>query len=140
MIDHTDTISAFVDGESVDANHLAAALEDPAARAALVDFVRMRAAVRAGDAPLPPSLDSFRPAVSERPFDSLRSLRAGRFDSLRSLRAGWPAVAALLVLVFLAGLVVPRPWTPARGEATEAPPPPTRVEKFTPGVDWHQSN
>ena len=134
--DYTQTISAFVDGEAVDADQLAAALEHPEARAALVDFVRMRVVVGAGDAPLPASLRSLRAG----PFGSLRSLRAGPFGSLRSLRAGWAAVAALFVLAFLAGLVAPRPWTAARGEAAEAPPAPTRVEKFTPGVDWHQSN
>ena len=120
--DPTSTMSAFVDGEAVDPDHLAAALEVPEARAALVDFVRMRAAVRAGDPPLPASLTAFR-----------RSPGAG----LRVVR--WPAVAALLVLVFLAGLVAPRPWQTSP-DVNETPPPPTRIEKFTPGVDWHQSS
>jgi hypothetical protein len=122
--DHTHTISAFVDGESVDADRLAAALEYPEARAALVDFVRMRVAVRAGDLPLPPSLSTFRKA---RPS-------AARMRVLR-----WPAVAALLALVFLAGLIAPRPWTSDRDDVAEAPAP-TRIEQFTPGIDWHQSN
>ena len=126
--DFTPTISAFIDGEPVNPDHLAAALEDPDGRAALVDFVRMRAAVRLGDPPLPASLASLRP-TGKRPF-----------DSLRSLRAGWPAVAALLVLVFLAGLLAPRPWTTTQDERADAPPAPTRVERFTPGVDWHPSN
>jgi hypothetical protein len=124
MIDHhTHTISAFVDGEPVDADHLAAALEDPDARATLVDFVRMRAAVRAGDSPLPASLNRFR----KPPMVTVRLLR-------------WPAVAALLVLVFLAGLLAPRPSTSGPGVDFGDPPRPTRVEKFTPGVDWYQSN
>ena len=127
--DHfTPAISAFVDGEPVDVDQLAAALEDPQGRAALIDFVRMRAAMRAGEPPLPASLASLRP-TGKRPF-----------DSLRSLRAGWPAVAALLVLVFLAGLLAPRPWATNLDERAEAPPAPTRVERFTPGVDWHPSN
>ena len=121
--DYSHTISAFVDGEPVDPDHLAGALEDPEARAALVDFVRMRAAVRAGDPPLPTSLTTFR----QRPVAGFRLLR-------------WPAVAALLVLVFLAGLMVPRPSISGRDTGSGDPPPPTRVEKFTPGVDWHQSN
>ena len=138
--DHlTPAISALVDGEPVDPDQLAAALEDPEGRAALIDFVRMRAAMRAGEPPLPGSLASLRP-TGKRPFDSLRSLRAGPFDSLRSLRAGWPAVAAVLVLVFLAGLFAPRPWTTNVDERADAPPAPTRVERFTPGVDWHPSN
>ncbi len=121
--DYTHTISAFVDGEAVDADHLAAALEDPDARAALVDFVKMRAAVRTGNPPLPASLTTFR----QRPAAGFRLLR-------------WPAIAALLVLVFLAGLMVPRPSASDPDIGPGDPPPPSRVEKFTPGVDWHQSN
>ena len=121
--DFTPTISAFIDGEPVNPDHLAAALEDPDGRAALVDFVRMRAAVRAGDPPLPPSLRTFR----KPPTPAARLLR-------------WPAAAVLLVLVFLAGLAAPRPWGGGSKTAPDAPPAPTRVEKFTPGVDWHSSN
>ena len=122
--DHfTPAISAFVDGETVDPDQLAAALEDPDGRAALVDFVRMRAAVRLSETPLPQSLRTFR----RPPTPAVRLLR-------------WPAVAALLVLVFLAGLLVPRPWTTGPEERADAPPAPTRVERFTPGVDWHPSN
>ena len=122
MDDYTRTISTFVDGEPVEPDLLADALEDPGARALLVDFIRMRAAVRAEQPPLPLSLSTFRC----HPIAGMRLLR-------------WPAVAALLVLVFLAGLVAPRPWTSERDEVAEAPAP-TRIEKFTPGVDWHQSN
>lgn len=121
--DFTDTVSAFVDGEVVDPGRLATALEDREARGALVDFVRMRAAVRAGDQPLPASLSTLR----RPPVTGLRLLR-------------WPAVAALLVLVFLAGLVAPRPWQTPPDAGRETPPRPARIEKFTPGVDWHQSS
>lgn len=118
----TDTISAFVDGEPVDPDQLATALEAPEGRAALVDFVRMRAAMRAGEPPLPASLGS------------LRRTPVG----LRLVR--WPAVAALLLLVFLAGLLAPRPWTRPQAPPDDGPPVPTRIERFTPGVDWHPSN
>ena len=122
--DHfTPAISAFVDGEPVDPDQLATALEDPEGRAALIDFVRMRAAMRAGEPPLPASLDRMR----HPPAAAVRLLR-------------WPAVAALLVLVFLAGLLAPRPWTTTLDERADAPPAPTRVERFTPGIDWHPSN
>lgn len=120
--DLTDTLSSFIDGEAIDPDRFAAALEDPGARAALVDFVRMRAAVRAGDQPLPPRL---------------AALARGRPVAARLVR--WSAVAALLILVFLAGLLAPHPWRP-RSDAANAPPTPSRIEKFTPGVDWHQSN
>jgi hypothetical protein len=116
----TILVSALVDGEPVDADAIAAALEIPEARAALVDFLRMRTVVRAGDPPLPGSLHRLR-----RPPHALRVLP-------------WPAVAALLVLVFLAGLAAPRPWQPPNRDSD--PPAPTRVERFTPGVDWHSSN
>ena len=132
--DFTDTLSAFVDGEAIDPDRLAAALEDPGARAALVDFVRMRAVVRAGDQPLPASLGTFRPALSERS----ESKGPPPVGGLRLLR--WPAVAALLILVFLAGLAAPRPWQTPQERSSETPPAPARIEKFTPGVDWHQSN
>ena len=118
----TDTISAFVDGEFVDPDQLATALEDPEGRATLVDFVRMRAAMRAGEQPLPASLTSLRPTASR----------------LRVLP--WPAVAALFILVFLAGLLAPRPWAKPLDDRGDTPPAPTRVERFTPGVDWHPSN
>ena len=120
--DFTATLSAFIDGEPIDADRFAAALEDPSARAALVDFVRMRAVVRAGDRPVPPRLASL---ARGRPV-------AGRWVK-------WPAVAALLILVFLAGFLTPHSWRP-RTDSPGAAPTPSRIERFTPGVDWHQSN
>ena len=147
--DFTPTISAFVDNEPVDPDQLAAALEDPDARAALVDFVRMRAALRAGDPPLPPSLDRMRPALSPPPIargslsaveGSERSESNGRAPAAGRRLLRWPAVAALLILVFLAGLFAPRPGTRSLDNLGDAPPTPTRVERFTPGVDWHSSN
>ena len=113
----TEILSCFVDGEPVDPDALALALEDASARRALVDFVRLSHDVRADQTPLPASMASLRRRV---PLPHL-------------LR--WPAVAALLVIVFLAGLKFPRP---AAQSNEETPPAPTRVEQFVPGVDWHQ--
>ena len=45
---HTETLSAFVDGETVDLDRLALALEDAEARRALVDFARLRDTARSG--------------------------------------------------------------------------------------------
>jgi hypothetical protein len=114
---HTEVLSAFLDGESVDPAHLAAAFEDPEARAALLDFVRLREAARADSDALPASLVQLR--------------RSGpRYPVLR-----WAAAAAVLVLMFVAGLMAPQPWrNPASGDT---PPQPTRIERFEPGVDWH---
>ncbi|HVL66448.1 MAG TPA: hypothetical protein VM364_04205 [Vicinamibacterales bacterium] len=118
---YTEILSALVDGESVDPAAVAAALEDAGARAALVDFVRLRNAARADAAPLPASLDRLRAAGPPR----------------RVLR--WAAAAAALVLTFMAGLLTAVSWRPdARDPA--APPQPARVERFEPGVDWHPSN
>ena len=118
----TEVFSALLDGEAVDADRLAAALDDPAARGALIDFVRLRAAVRTGDDPLPASLKS----------------PLGRRTRVRLLR--WPAAAAVVVLVFLAGLLAPRPWNQTAPPSSELPPEPARIEKFVPGVDWRETN
>lgn len=116
---HTETLSAFVDGEPVDPVQLSAALEDADARRALVDFVRLREAARADDVPLPSSLE--------------RARRAPRSPHL--LR--WTAAAAVLLLVFIAGLLTPLPAGNTGSNGVQPPPQPVRVEKFEPGVDWH---
>jgi len=115
---HTEVLSAFVDGEPVDPAQLAAALHDPDARAALIDFVRFRDAARADTEALPASLERLRQPTPQR----------------RVLR--WVAAAAVLVLMFVAGLLTPQPWrqNPA---SSDTPPQPTRIERFEPGVDWH---
>lgn len=116
---HTETLSAFVDGEPVDLTHLEAALEDADARRALIDFARLREAARPEPAPLPASLGRLRQ----------------RGASPRLLQ--WAAAAAVLLLVFMAGLMTPDPWDHADSSGVQPPPQPVRVEKFQPGVDWH---
>jgi hypothetical protein len=61
VTDHAELLSAFMDREHVDSDALAAALEDPEARQALVAFARLREALHTpvpGDAesPAPPAL------------------------------------------------------------------------------------
>jgi hypothetical protein len=114
---HSDVLSAFCDGAVVDPDLLAAALADPHARAALVDFARLRAAV-ASSGPLPESLTRLRPAAVRR----------------RQLWAAFAGAAAMLALVALTFSMLPRSWF--TGGATEGPPSPTRVVRFEPGVDW----
>ena len=116
---HTETLSAFVDGEAVDLTQLAAALADADARRALVDFVRLREAARSDATRLPPSLGHLRQARA-----------AGQFRR-------WAAAAAVLLLVFMAGLMTPAPWDNADSNGVQPPPEPVRVEKFQPGIDWH---
>jgi len=114
---HIELLSSFCDGAVVDPDRLAAALADPRARDALVDFARLRAAV-ASSHPLPDSLERLRPAAVRRP----------------QLRAALAGAAAMLVLVALTFAMLPRGWF-IRDEA-DGPPPPARVIRYEPGVDW----
>lgn len=117
---HTEILSALLDGEPVEPALLTAALDDPEARAALVDFVRLRNAARADEPALPATLQRMR-----EPRQRARVLR-------------WTAAAAVLALMFIAGLLTPVSWRDAPD--VDAPPQPTRTEKFMPGVDWHQGD
>lgn len=119
---HTETLSAFVDGEPVDLERLSAALDDAEARRALLDFVRLRELARSDAAPLPASLGQLRHALS-------------RGHLLR-----WTAAAAVLVFAFIVGLLTPTPWDDRDSNGVQPPPHPVRVERFQPGVDWHPGN
>lgn len=119
---HTETLSAFVDGEPVDLTQLADALEDAEARRGLIDFAKLREAARSDAIPLPVSLGQLR---SSRGYGRL-------------LR--WTAAAAVLLLVFIAGLFTPFPPRDDSAAGVQPPPSPVRVERFEPGVDWHPGN
>jgi hypothetical protein len=114
---HTEVLSAFCDGAVVDPDLLAAALEDPRARTALVDFARLRAAVTSSH-PLPDSLARLQPAVVRR-------------SRLWAAAAG---AAAMLVLVALTFAMLPRAWF--ERDSSVDPPAPSRVIRYQPGVDW----
>ena len=114
---HTEVLSAFCDGEAVDPDLFAAALADPRARDALVDFARLRAAATSSR-PLPESLARLRPAP----------------ESVVRRPQWWAAAAAavaMLVLVALTLALLPRTWF--RGDTTDMPPSPTRVVQYQPG-------
>jgi hypothetical protein len=113
-IDAHAVLSALIDRETVDADELARVLEEPAARALLVDFVRLRQAINADDLAAEP-LFAPRPAAP---------------TPRRLLR---PLAAALLV----AGAGLGGLWLGERRDQ-ERPPTPSRVVSFTPGVDWNQ--
>jgi hypothetical protein len=119
---HTETLSAFVDGEPVDLERLSAALDDAEARRALLDFVRLRELARSDTSPLPASLGQRRKASAK--------VHLVRFA----------AAAAVLLLVFIAGLLTPTPWEDGDSSGVQPPPQPVRVERFEPGVDWHPGN
>jgi len=103
-------ISAVIDGEAVDADALAAALEDPDGRAQLVDFVRLRNRVRAlgGDEP-------------------------GRLPARPSNTRTWIVRAAIVLLPLLLG-AAGGIWFAEQRDSR--PPQPDRVIEFVRGVDW----
>lgn len=112
--DRFAVLSALIDREPVDPDELAAALEDPAGRARLLDFVRLRARV-AGEFALDDAADA--PALI----------------APRSRPRAWMARAALVLLPLLLGVAGGAWWVEQR-EAR--PPDPDRIVTFVPGVDW----
>jgi len=120
--DTKEVLSAFIDGEPVDAATLAAALGEPGAREMLIDFVRLRAAL--SHEPEPPAdwVETMRQRLAPRPRT---------FVLARSLRL--LAAAAVLVLAVLGAIDLRRMVGPER---PEEPPRPTRVIRFEPGIDW----
>ena len=114
---HSELMSAFVDGEPVDPDSLAAALQDDEARQVLVDFVRLREAARRADREMPPSLATLR--------------RKPAWQMTVPL----PAVAALVLVALLASWFMPRA---ARIDGPPDPPAPARTLTFEPGVDWRE--
>ena len=120
MSDARETLSAFVDREPVDPDLLAAVLEDREARALLVDFVRLRAAIADDDQEDQNGLTA---TALRRPFARPVS--------------GWKRKAAAVVL--LAAGLSGGFWIGERA-AEPRPPKPDRVVEFTPGVDWHATS
>jgi hypothetical protein len=117
-----EVLSAFIDGEPVDAAALAAALVEPGARDMLVDFVRLRAEFAAEPEPPAAFVETMRRRLRPRP---------GAFVIGRSLRL--VGAAAVFVLALLGAIDLRRMIRPDR---SEEPPSPTRVIRFEPGVDW----
>ena len=99
-----DVLSALLDREPVDPDQLAALLERAEARALLVDFVRLRAALH-------PEAGETRPVLS--------ALTPPRRTAARPLFQ----IAAAVLLVAL-GALAGSQLTPGEGDA---PPEPTRV-------------
>ena len=115
------TIDAFVDGETVDAVALEAALASPSGRAYLFDGLALR------------RLMSTTPDVIAAPVSSARTL---------SFYARAVVVAfALVGLGYAAGTRVDRATADAptsTAQLSDAPEP-TRVIELKPGVNWHES-
>lgn len=106
-------LSALLDREPVEPDLLAEALADPAGRAALVDFVRLRVRVadELGD------------------DESVVPLQAARPSAMKR----WLLRAALVLLPLGCGAAAGA-WFMAYTESR--PPTPTRVVQFVAGVDW----
>lgn len=113
--DRFAVLSALIDREPVDPDLLAAALDDPAGRARLVDFVRLRARMS----------DEF--AIDE-------SVAPPLLTAPRSRTRAWMARAALVLLPLLVGAAGGAWWVEQR---ESRPPTPDRVVQFVPGVEWH---
>ncbi len=120
-------LSALVDGEEIrELGLLAEALASAEGREALLEFVRLRAAVRADESrPRPMFYETVRPIVGG----------SGRWPARRLLRG---LAAAVVFVLGTAGLV--DLGLRMRGEKpAEQPPRATRVLRFEPGVDWHMT-
>ena len=118
-------LSALVDGEEVnDRTLLAEALAASEGREALLEFLRLRAVVRAdGSRPGPEFYEKVRPVVG-----------GPRRWAPRPLLRGF--AAAVLLVLGTASLV--DLGLRIRGEKpADQPPRATRVLRFEPGVDWH---
>jgi hypothetical protein len=111
MTDDREVLSALIDREPVDPDALTLALEDPASRALLVDFVRLRALAQADEAGLP--------QWAPRLFPTSRTW----------VQSAWlRAAVVLLVLAVGAGGGA---WL-ERYVSRERPPEPDRVVQFEP--------
>ena len=123
----TVVLSALVDGEEVtDLAVLAESLASAEGRETLLEFVRLRAAVRADESrPRPEFYEKVRPVLG-------RSAGWAGRPFLRGL------AAAVVFVLGTAGLV--DLGLRLRGDkGAEQPPRATRVLRFEPGVDWHTS-
>jgi hypothetical protein len=120
-----EVVSAFVDGEPVEAGELGSALAGPGGREALLDFMLLRARLADGAEPSPVFVARMRRRLGGR----AGAPRGGRIVRLA-------AVAAVLMLATLGALDLARSL---RGDRPHEPPEPTRVIRYEPGVDWHDS-
>ena len=117
------TIDAFVDGETVDASALDAALASAEGRAYLFDALSLRRLAQ----------DATADVAAPAPLSRARTLhfyaRAAAV-AIGLLGLGYAAGARDRVTVI---------ETPTANAQAEPAPEPTRVIELTPGVNWHES-
>jgi hypothetical protein len=133
-------VSAYLDGEPVEAASVLAALDTEEGRQVLVDFVRLRLVVRDDESPRPEFYGRMRGVMPTLPARSGRRPRGN---------IAWPIAAALaasLAIGFWTGsaFTTQNVARSSRGQSVgplkpDAPPKAVRVIEFQPGVDWHQS-
>lgn len=122
MREDFEVLSAVLDGDPVDLAQLETALDNSEGRRAFVDFVRLRQTA-ASDNAMP------RREFSERARADLTVSRRIRDRSLP-----FPVAAAAILVAMLLGSLLN--FDSVRPERPAAPPEPTRVLRFEPGVDW----
>jgi negative regulator of sigma E activity len=110
--DHAELFSAFMDGEAVEPEALARALDDPDARRALVAFATLRQRLHA-------------PTPGE-PEWVVR--QGARLAGLRRAMRPWSLAAAAAVLAAAIGVGM----AAERARTREAPPEPARVVELEP--------
>ncbi len=126
-----EVLSAFFDGESVDRERLAEAMDAPEARDALFDIARLRAELQRNmEVPGAEFYRRMEPMIGNRP-GLLRLFGRGR------LRVQL-AVAASLLAVAIAGFWLGSVGGNGSGPAVEGPPIPDRIIAFEPGKDWSE--
>ena len=118
-------IDAFVDGDTVDAGALDAALASVEGRAYLIDALSLRRMMN--DAPAGGAIDAPRRA---RPLHFYARAAAVAIGLLGLGYAAGARDAAVGGDMSVAA---------ATAQAADAPPEPTRVLELKPGVNWHES-
>lgn len=125
--DPKELISAFLDGEAVPPDNLSRALSLPDAREMLVDFVLLRAGIRADGI----NPDSRFHQRMERALAPPRSA-IGRFFSPVPLVTAIGMAAVFFLVAWIGGSGPDLPMS-----IKQEPPSVDRVLRFERGVDWH---
>ena len=123
MREDFEVLSAVLDGAAVDIGQLATALEDPEGRQVFVDFVKLRQAAASDD--MTPRREFYQRVVRDLTLDL----------PVRRRGLPYPLAAAAVVFAMLLGSLIDQNFI-RQDPAEAAPPEPTRVLRFEPGVDW----
>ena len=123
MREDFEVLSAVLDGDAVDIAQLAMALDHPEGRRVFVDFVKVRQATAHDSAT--PRREFYEGVARDLTFN----------QPVRRRGLPYPLAAAAVLLAILVGSMLDVDFA-GRDRTTAAPPAPTRVLRFEPGVDW----